>query len=277
MSAVEPAVPASIRLVDTITKLDDTHRGAVVVSGSHGGIYAGYCAAKGHVRAVIQNDAGIGKDEAGTASLPYLDALGIAAAVVDSATCRIAQGPDMWARGIVSRVNGAAAALGCASGDTVADCARKMLGAAASEAPIPSIGEARFAIAEGEPAVIGIDSASLFRPEDAGAIVVTASHGGLVGGIPDVKTPDVWAATYNDAGGCAEESGFSRLPDFDRRSIAAATVSHASARIGDVRSHWRSGVISRVNATARRRGGAEGQTLQDFVAAMAAAKRAGVR
>ena len=277
MSAVLDTVPSGIFLVDTITKLHERHRGAVVVSGSHGGIYAGYSAARGHVRAVIQNDAGIGKDRAGIASLPYLDELGIAAAVADSSTCRIAQADDMWAHGIVSHVNGQAAALGCGPGDSVRDCARKMLAAPPSSAPAPTIGEARFVVGDnpGEPQVIGIDSASLFTPDDAGRIVVTASHGGLVGGVPDTKTPDVWAATYNDAGGGKDGSGYGRLPDFDRRGIAAATVSHETARIGDVRSHLAGGVISQVNETARRRGGAPGQTLQAFIAAMIAARKAG--
>lgn len=270
-------VPEGILLVDTITKLYDEHRDAVVVSGSHGGIYAGYCAAKGHVRAVIQNDAGVGKDRAGIASLALLDGMQLAAAVADSATCRIAQAADMWAGGIVSHVNETAAALGCAAGDTVAACALKMLKGTPSSAPVASIGEARFVVREqpGEPKVIGIDSASLFKPEDAGCIVVTASHGGLVGGLPDDATPEVFAATYNDAGGAKDGSAFARLPDFDRRGLAGATVAHTTARIGDVRSHLETGIISRVNETARRRGGSVGQTLRDFIAAMIAAKRRG--
>lgn len=269
-------IPAGILLVDSITKLDVAHRDAVVVSGSHAGIYAGFCAAKGHVRAVIQNDAGVGRDQAGIASLACLDELGLAAAATDSASCRIAQAQDMWARGVISHVNQAAAALGCRPGDSVRDCATKMLRAQPSTAPVPAIGEARFVVSDNprEPRVVGIDSASLFAPEDAGCIVVTASHGGLVGGIPDTKTPDVWAATYNDAGGCRDESGHSRLPDFDRRGIAAANVAHDSARIGDARSHLADGVISRVNETARTRGGAAGQTLQHFIRAMIAAKAA---
>lgn len=275
MNAAPSDVPAGILLVDTITKLYPEHQGAVVVSGSHGGIYAGYCAAKGHVRAVIQNDAGIGKDDAGIASLPFLDGIGMAAAVTDSATCRIAQAGDMWANGIISHVNETAKALGCAPGDTVRACAETMLKAEPSSAPVPSIGEARFVVSEnpGEPKVIGIDSASLFKPEDEGQIVVTASHGGLVGGVPDDVTPNIWAATYNDAGGARDGSGYARLPDFDRRGLACATVSHKTAKIGDVRSHLADGVISHVNETAKTRGGAVGQTLQEFIAAMIAAKK----
>lgn len=277
MSGPSSREAPGILLVDSITKLGPEHEGAVVVSGSHGGVYAGFCAAKGHVRAVILNDAGVGLDEAGIASLPFLDAIGLAAATVDSSSCRIAQAEDMWARGVVSRVNAAAMALGCAPGESVRDCAAKLATATPSSAPVPEVGEVRFRIGgnPGEPEIWGIDSASLSRPEDAGRILVTGSHGGLVGNRPDTRTPDVWAVTYNDAGGCRDESGYGRLPDFDRRGIAAATVAHDSARIGDARSHLDTGVISRVNETARRRGGAAGQPMRAFIAAMVAARSSG--
>ena len=41
----------------------------MVVAASHGGVYAGYCAALGRVRAVILNDAGVGRERAGIGSL----------------------------------------------------------------------------------------------------------------------------------------------------------------------------------------------------------------
>lgn len=271
-------VVQGVYLADTITKLDERHRDAVVVSGSHGGVYAGYCAAKGHVRAVILNDAGIGKDRAGLGSLDFLDAIRLAAATADSMTCRIADAADMWANGVVSHVNRAAADLGCAPGQGVAECAERLRGAAASPSPVPPIQEARFVISErpGEPKVIGIDSASLFRPEDAGQIVVTASHGGLVGGKPDTTVPPgVYAAVFNDAGGCKGGSGVARLATLDERGVAGATVSNGTARIGDARSAYADGVISRLNETAARLGGAVGMPAKAFVERMLEAKRAG--
>ena len=83
------AVAPGILAADTITKLPPDAAGQVVVSGSHGGRYPGYLAAKAGLRAVILNDAGIGKDAAGIGALPYLDALGIAAAAVSHESCRI--------------------------------------------------------------------------------------------------------------------------------------------------------------------------------------------
>ena len=47
-----------------------------------------------------------------------------------------------------------------------------------------------------------------------------------------------------------DEAGVSRLPALDARGIAAATVSAAGARIGDARSTYEDGVLSRVNTRA---------------------------
>ena len=111
----------------TITELDHRHRGKVVVSGSHGGLYTAYCAAKGGVRGVIFNDAGIGKDEAGVASTGYLDDLGIAGATVAHDSAKIGDAEDMLARGRISRVNATARALGCEVGTSCREAALRML------------------------------------------------------------------------------------------------------------------------------------------------------
>ena len=67
-----------------------------------------------------------------------------------------------------------------------------------------------------------------------------------------------------------DEAGVSRLPALDVRGIAGATVAAASARIGEGRSTYADGVISRVNATAAARGGRAGMTAIAFVEAMLA-------
>jgi hypothetical protein len=58
----------------------------------------------------------------------------------------------------------------------------------------------------------------------------------------------------------------SRLPALDRRGIAAATVSAASARIGDARSTYEDGVLSRVNARAAALGLRPEMTAREAVA-----------
>ena len=101
----ETDLPKEIVLADTATKLGAAARGAVIVTGSHGGRYAAYLTLKAHPRAVIHNDAGVGKDEAGIAVIAMAEALGVAAATASHASCRIGDAADMMARGVVSHAN----------------------------------------------------------------------------------------------------------------------------------------------------------------------------
>ncbi len=257
-----------IRLLDSVTRLDEGHRGLVVVSGSHGGVYAAYVAALGEVRAVVFNDAGVGKEGAGVEGLGDLDVLGIAAAAVDHRSARIGDAADAISNGRISHVNRTAAALGCAVGESCRDCAERMTRALWSRAVPPARSESRVLLRgePGEPAVWGLDSASLVRPEDAGQIVVTGSHGGLLGGRPETALRvDALAAVYNDAGVGIGRAGVSRLPALDARGIAAATVAVESARIGDARSTYEDGRISHVNRTAAEAGAAPGMRCAEFV------------
>ena len=115
--------------------------------------------------------------------------------------------------------------------------------------------------------VWAIDSVSLARAEDRRAIVLTGSHGALLGGKPDhVLEVDVFAAFFNDAGGGKDGAGFARLPTLDPRGIAAGTVSSNTARIGDGRSTYETGVVSHLNETARRLELREGMSAREALA-----------
>ena len=107
----------------------DEHRSHVIVSGSYGGRYNAFNAAKRGVRGVVMNDAGIGKDNAGIRGLDYLDEIDLAAATADAQTCHIGDGDHMLEHGVISHVNRAAAALGCMPGQSVRVCAELMLSA----------------------------------------------------------------------------------------------------------------------------------------------------
>ena len=258
-----------IRVIDSATHLDGSARGHVVVCGSHGGLYAAWLAAEAGVRAVILNDAGIGKHSAGIAGVAWLGGLGIPACAVDYRSARIGDGADAMASGIVSTVNEAAAQYGCLPGHPCKQAAACLAEKAEHEGgAIPAIGEARSRIANtGHRAVWVVDSVSLVRPEDRRQIVVTGSHGALLGGRPDhVLDADVFAVFFNDAGGGKDEAGFSRLPSLDERAIAGATVSCHTARIGDGRSTYDTGVLSRINETARRLELREGMSCRAAVA-----------
>jgi ribosomal protein L12E/L44/L45/RPP1/RPP2 len=254
-----------ITIHDSITKLHPEDEGSVAIAASHGGVYPGYLTAKGKLQGVVLSDAGIGLERAGLGSLAYLDGFGIPAATVDYRTARIGDGADLERRGIISFVNETARALGCAPGQTARECAEKMLAAKPSSGEAPHYDESRFLLRDGDPKVWGLDSVSLVRPEDAGSIVVTASHGALLAGQRDsAVSADVLAAVFNDAGVGIDDAGISRLPALDERNIAGVTVSASSARIGDARSAWETGRISHANKRATQLGAVNGMSLPEF-------------
>ena len=252
---------------DSITRIGREAVGAVVVNGSHGGLYAAYLAAKLGVAAAIFNDAGVGRDNAGVAGLGYLEELGIPAAAVGHNTARIGDGPDMIARGVVTHANRPALALGCKpelACRNAAACLQRALPAARD--PPPAL-EGAFLLTREPPALWALDSASLVGAEQVGAVVVTGSHGGLLGGRPDTALKiDALAALFNDAGIGIDEAGVTRLPALDARGIAGGTVAAASARIGDARSTYQDGVLTRINQCAAALGIVPGMSAREFVA-----------
>lgn len=262
-------------VVDSVTRLGPETQGRVVLGGSHGGIYAAYLAAKASASGVILNDAGIGLDRAGITGLFYLDRLGIPCATISHRSARIGDGFDMLGRGIVSHANQAAAALGIVPGMWCREAARRLAKASAAEANPPESVESRFALPlphARKARASALDSNALLTPRDIGSIVVTGSHGGLPGGNPaNAARQDVFAALYNDADGGVDGAGFTRLPALDQRSIAAATYSAWTARIGDARSAHETGIVSAVNRRAAALGGRVGASVKEFVAVMAEA------
>ena len=216
---------AKILMAASCSFVGDEHASHVIVSGSYGGRYNAFNAAKWGVRGVIMNDAGVGKDNAGICGLDYLDQIHLASATADAQTCHIGDGDHMLEHGIISYVNRTAAALGCTPGQSVRDCAERMRSATVPKAAPPSITEgARFVMRDspGEPTLICADSIGMLQPDDAGRIVVTASHGALSGGRPDNVVPlQIHAIFFSDAGGGMDSAGIARLADLDRKAIIA--------------------------------------------------------
>jgi hypothetical protein len=255
----------AILVADSVTRLGAEHVGAVLIAGSHGGVYAACLAARAGLRAVILNDAGVGLDGAGVAGLAYLDGYGMAAATVGHDTARIGDGPDMARRGAISRVNATASRLGCAAGQSCVEAAARLKAAPLPMSRPPAMAEARHLLLEGPGGVKvwALDSASLVKPDDAGQIVLVGSHGG--GPPQNALKADCRAAIFNDAGIGIDGAGIARLAALEGRGIAAATVGAGSARIGDGRSIWESGVVSALNARAAASGGRVGMTAQALV------------
>jgi hypothetical protein len=197
----------------------------------------------------------------------------MAAAAVAHTSARIAVGSDTLARGVISFANALAAALGVAPGTACRDAAERM-----RAAPMPT---GRFAVqrelrvvlaaaSDGTSAITGLDSIGGVLPSDAGSVLVIGSHGGLHGGDPASALMVAAAgALFHDAGGGRDDAGYSRLPVLEARGIAAVTVDYRSARIGDARSMWSTGVVSRVNAVAAARGIRTGMRADDVAIAFA--------
>lgn len=256
-------------LAPTVTVLPPQARGHVLICGSHGGRYPGTLALLAGVRAAIFNDAGIGLDEAGIGSLALLASFGVAAAAASHGSCRIGDAEDMLARGLISRCNVVASTCGVAIGMSCAEASALLARAPWKNASLDKPEEARgeWPVAIGARRIVLADSAALVHPErDRGAIVVTGSHGGLIGGDPrKALKADAFAAVFNDAGIGRDEAGVTRLLALDARGIAAFTVAAASARIGEAGSSFRDGAISRLNQMARRLGAGEGMPAFDLL------------
>jgi hypothetical protein len=264
-------------VLDSITHLTPAERGRIVLAASHGGTYVGYFAARMGVAGAIFNDAGIGREEAGTGGVRLLERLGVPAATVSHRSARIGDGADCVQRGVISFANTPAAALGLAIGMTASDALAKLSAGRLSPSPTPPKSDEHVAeIVEASRdgvRVFAMDSISLVTAEHANNVAVTASHGGLLGGNPKsaVKFP-VLAVVCNDAGRGIDDAGVTRLPALDARGIMGACVSAFSARIGDGHSTWSDGYISAVNSTAERAGGRIGQSCRDFVSAILAGR-----
>ena len=109
--------------------------------------------------------------------------------------------------------------------------------------------------------VLIMDSITKVEPQDIGAIVVSASHGGASSGEFALEVP-LKAVFFNDAGVGKDNAGIAALTMLQTRNVAAGTVAHNSARIGDAQDTWDSGVVSHVNEAARQLGLAPGQPLR---------------
>lgn len=119
----------SLRVVDSITELGPQDAGCLAVSGSHGGISSARYALAARPLLSVFNDAGVGKDQAGLAALPFLQDHGLAACTVSHASARIGEANSTLADGIISQANPLALALGARAGARCLDLVRTLGGA----------------------------------------------------------------------------------------------------------------------------------------------------
>ena len=110
-----------------------------------------------------------------------------------------------------------------------------------------------------KPALRVVDSITELRPgRDAGCIAVSGSHGGISSARYALAARPL-LSVFNDAGVGKDAAG-----------LAACTVAHHSARIGEAPSTLQDGRISHCNALALALGAVPGQACRALVDALMA-------
>jgi hypothetical protein len=105
--------------------------------------------------------------------------------------------------------------------------------------------------------LLNFDSVTIIPPEARGRAAIAASHGGEYAAYCAAKA-GVKAVILCDAGVGRERAGVGGLAYLDRLGVAAASIGHHSARIGDGEDCFARGIISYVNNAARKAGVIEG-------------------
>lgn len=108
--------------------------------------------------------------------------------------------------------------------------------------------------------LIAVDTIAHVKPEDAGQVVVTGSHGGISSGEYAGRAP-LAAVFFNDAGVGKDRAGVAGLDHLQHLGIAAGAVAHDSAVIGDALETL-GGVITTLNPLAQALGFREGEPLK---------------
>ncbi len=109
-----------------------------------------------------------------------------------------------------------------------------------------------------------VDSITELGPADAGCVAVSGSHGGISSArFALAARPRL--SVFNDAGVGRDNAGIAALAFLQAQGLAACTVEHLSARIGDAHSTLNDGIISHVNALAAALGIAPAQNCRQAI------------
>ncbi len=115
--------------------------------------------------------------------------------------------------------------------------------------------------------MVVVDSITAVTAADAGSVVVSASHGGVSSAHFSLRQR-LRLVVFNDAGGGKDGAGIAALNLLQSAGVAALTVSHESARIGDGMDTWESGIISHANSLANVLGLVPGLRLRKRLASI---------
>src|SRR5512139_3418612 len=98
--------------------------------------------------------------------------------------------------------------------------------------------------------IVLVDSINYVDSGARGSVVIASSHGGTYAAYKAAAS-GARAVILNDAGVGLQDAGIACLDYCERISMAAAVVSHTSARIGEAADMLRRGIISHANRIAK--------------------------
>lgn len=236
----------------------------VVVPASYLGVMPARLVAPHRPRALIGHDACVGKDAAGIAGLPYLEALGIPAATAAGMSAELGNGVDLYQNGTISYLNDLAFQCGVRVGMPVREAAELLLDVDPTD--VEPGNKIHREIVEEHPSgrrVVVTDSIVFALEEDRDrSVLVTAGHTGR-SGASFLKEASPWGFICSDGGRSKNDSGISGLQTADRAGLAGASADAHTAPIGDAFAAYREGLIGACNERARRRGVREGMAVAE--------------
>lgn len=103
-----------------------------------------------------------------------------------------------------------------------------------------------------------VDSITQLSAPDQGCLAVSGSHGGLSSARYALAARPL-LSIFNDAGVGKDQAGLAALGFLQLEGLAACTVSHASARIGEAQSTMNEGIVNHLNDLAHGLGVRPGQ------------------
>ena len=114
-----------------------------------------------------------------------------------------------------------------------------------------------------EPELRVVDSITELRDSDAGCVAVSGSHGGMSSARYALAARPLMSI-FNDAGVGRDAAGIAALDFLQGHGLAACTVAHHSARIGEAGSTLEHGIINHLNPAAAALGAQPGQSCSDL-------------
>ncbi len=117
-----------------------------------------------------------------------------------------------------------------------------------------------------------VDSITELGVADTGCIAVSGSHGGLSSARFALAARPL-LSVFNDAGGGRDAAGLAGLAFLQNHGLAACTVAHTSARIGDAQSTLNDGIISHRNELAAQLGAQTGQSILELLRFLKSTRR----